>query len=141
MADGHSTGPVHGTAVACDQTGLLILGASGAGKSSLALELVALGAGLVADDRVICTSRDGGVLMTAPRALEHRIEARGLGILTVPTAPAFLRFVVDLDVSETQRFPEPRETVIKGVSFPLFQRVESPAFASMLMTLLRGGIA
>ena len=43
---------LHGSAVAFGARGLLILGGSGSGKSSLALRLVQHGAALVADDRV-----------------------------------------------------------------------------------------
>lgn len=42
---------LHASCVALDGRGLLILGPSGSGKSALALELMALGADLVADDR------------------------------------------------------------------------------------------
>ena len=54
MAD-RSTDPdtIHASAVALGPVGLLIMGASGSGKSSLALELMARGAKLVADDQVV----------------------------------------------------------------------------------------
>ncbi|MEO1532556.1 MAG: serine kinase, partial [Pseudomonadota bacterium] len=51
--------PLHASAVALGERGLLILGPSGAGKTRLALELVALGAELVADDRVIVEAHEG----------------------------------------------------------------------------------
>ncbi|RME65602.1 MAG: aldolase, partial [Alphaproteobacteria bacterium] len=41
---------VHGTCVAIDGAGVLILGPSGAGKSDFALRLIDEGAVLVADD-------------------------------------------------------------------------------------------
>ena len=53
---------IHGSCIVLDKAaatfaappgdGVLILGASGAGKSSVALKLLAMGARLVADDRV-----------------------------------------------------------------------------------------
>ena len=141
MSDKSPSEFLHATAVAHETTGLLIVGASGSGKSSLALELVALGARLVADDQVQCAVKDGGLMISAPSALENRIEARGLGLLNAPTAPAIARYVVDLDVPETQRYPERRETVILGERLCLLRRVESSAFASMLWVLMRGGIA
>ena len=42
---------IHANGVSFDGKGLLILGASGAGKSSLTFEMIALGATLVSDDR------------------------------------------------------------------------------------------
>ena len=44
---------VHASAVSLGGRGVLILGRSGAGKSGLALRLIALGAQLVSDDRVV----------------------------------------------------------------------------------------
>ncbi|MFQ5437976.1 MAG: HPr kinase/phosphorylase, partial [Paracoccaceae bacterium] len=44
---------VHAGAVAFDRRAVLILGPSGSGKSSLALELMSRGASLVSDDRTI----------------------------------------------------------------------------------------
>ena len=132
---------VHGTAVSLHGEGVLITGKSGSGKSTLALELIALGATLVSDDQVHLTRKGDGLLMRAPKALQHRIEARGLGILDAPSAPAWARMVIDLDASETERLPKTRETVILNTPLPLIRRVESPAFASMLYVLLKRGIA
>ena len=47
----HGETIVHASCVARDGRAVLIRGASGSGKSGLALQLMALGAGLVADDR------------------------------------------------------------------------------------------
>jgi HPr kinase/phosphorylase len=133
---------LHASAVAIRPSGLLIKGPSGAGKSSLALELMALGATLVADDRVLMTPSDGGgVLMTAPKALEGLIEARGLGLIKVPFRTARLRAVVDLATVEDKRLPERHETVIADEVFPTFRKVESASFAAMLVAYLNGGLA
>ena len=131
---------LHASAVANGPKGLLIKGKSGTGKSTLALELIALGARLVADDQVVLHPQDGGLLMSAPDPLKGRIEARGLGILQTEQAPAFASAVVDLDQTETARLPDPRETVIAGEPLPLYHRVENTAFASMLYVLLSGGL-
>ena len=138
MGDGSTL--MHGTAVALNSAGLLITGQAGAGKSSLALELIALGATLVADDQVVLTRRPGGLLMTAPAALDGRIEARGIGILKCDAAPAWLRIVVDMDNVEAGRQPEPLEVAISGERVRVIRRVETPAFASMLYDLLIGGL-
>lgn len=133
--------PLHASAVAFDGRGLLIIGKSGRGKSTLALELVTLGGVLVADDRVLLTPRDGGLWMEAPEPLRNRIEARGMGILTCPTSPAEAKAVVDLDQVETERYPEGRVLRLEGVTLPLFRKVESPAFAAMLRLSLVEGFA
>jgi serine kinase of HPr protein (carbohydrate metabolism regulator) len=66
--------------------GVLLLGESGAGKSSVVLKLLALGAMLVADDRVDLFVRDESLYATAPAPLAGLIEARGLGIVKLPHA-------------------------------------------------------
>ena len=140
MAD-RSTDPdiIHASAVALGPAGLLIMGASGSGKSSLALELMARGAKLVADDQVVVSARDEGLHMAPHSRLAGGIEARGVGILEVPFAPAFARWVVTLDEVETARFPEAHQTVIAGIPLPLLKKVESPMFPSILIALLSGG--
>ena len=66
-------------------------GPTASGKSALALDLMSRGAGLIADDRVCVTRRGDAVIADCPPALEGRIEARGLGILTaVLGTPLFL---------------------------------------------------
>ncbi|HHY02835.1 MAG TPA: serine kinase, partial [Paracoccus sp.] len=87
---------IHASAVAIEGRGLLILGPSGAGKSSLALALMAQGALLVADDRVLLDASEGQLIAACPAPLLGRIEARGVGILAAPPAgPVPLAQVVD----------------------------------------------
>ncbi|MEK6215681.1 MAG: HPr kinase/phosphatase C-terminal domain-containing protein [Boseongicola sp.] len=133
---------LHASAIVIGSSGLLITGPSGAGKSSLALELMALGATLVADDRVAMSPSEGrGVMMTAPKALEGLVEARGLGLIKAPFRPARLRAVVDLATVEDKRLPELHETLIAGEVFPIFRKVESASFPAMLVAYLNGGLA
>lgn len=78
---------IHGTGIVVNNMGLLVRGASGAGKSLLALELLrdtelAGGQGLlVADDRLDIEVRDGAIIMHAPQAISGLIEMRGRGIV------------------------------------------------------------
>ena len=58
---------LHATCVAVDGRGLLILGPSGSGKSALALQLIALGAQLVADDRTRVSRRGAASGRPLPR--------------------------------------------------------------------------
>jgi HPr kinase/phosphorylase len=75
---------VHGALVQVQGVGVLLLGASGVGKSETALELVTRGHALVADD-VVELSREGErVVGRAPEAIRHYLEIRGLGLLFVP---------------------------------------------------------
>lgn len=78
---------VHGTAVEVLGLGLLITGDSGAGKSELALELIARGHRLIADDAVALRQPAPGCLLaTSPPMLKGFLEVRGLGILDIAAA-------------------------------------------------------
>lgn len=68
---------LHACCAARGETGVLILGAPGTGKSDLLLRLIARGYGLVADDRV---ELENGVAR-APVALQGLVEMRGWGIV------------------------------------------------------------
>jgi len=73
----------HGVLVDVGGAGVLLAGPSGAGKSECALELIARGHRLVADDAVEL-SRDGErVIGRAAPAIGPHLEIRGLGILCV----------------------------------------------------------
>jgi len=75
---------VHGALVDVYGIGLLLTGASGIGKSEVALDLVERGHRLVADDVVIATRRDESLLMGAGTDLvQHFMEVRGLGLVDV----------------------------------------------------------
>ena len=130
---------LHASAVAVDNKGLLIIGGSGSGKSSLALELIALGARLIADDTVIVTPKtEDAVWASVPETTQGLIEARGVGVLATSSQGAFLSAVVDLDEIEKDRLPIRRDKLVAGVSLPLLYRVVSPSFASILLVYLKG---
>jgi HPr kinase/phosphorylase len=66
--------------------GVLITGASGVGKSELALELISRGSGLIADD-VVELHRIGPETIEGrcPALLRDFLEVRGLGVLNIRT--------------------------------------------------------
>jgi len=131
---------VHATCVAADAGGILILGASGSGKSGLGLALMAHGALLVADDRTVLT-RDGDALIaTAPDTIRGLIEVRGIGILNAPVADAApVVLAIDLDRTETHRLPPLRTIGLMGQSVPLLHKVENGHFASAILHYLAWG--
>jgi HPr kinase/phosphorylase len=124
---------LHGTCVSIGGEGVLILGDSGAGKSSLALRLIdepgygisgLLQRGeLVADDQVVVTREAGGLVATAPAALRGKLEIRGLGIVSLATLPsAALSLVVKLqDHPAIERLPNGRSFDILGLALPLVE--------------------
>lgn len=133
---------VHASCVALSGRALLIVGASGSGKSALALDLMALGAGLISDDRVALHRTASSVIATAAPEIDGLIEARGLGLLHAPVqSPAPLAWVLDLDRQEPQRLPPYREIRLLGHSVPLLFRPPLPHLAPSLAQLLKAGRA
>jgi HPr Serine kinase C-terminal domain len=65
---------------------VLLLGASGSGKSDVALRLIGMGAQLLSDDQTMLFAESGRLLAEAPRSLYGRIEIRGVGIVTLESA-------------------------------------------------------
>lgn len=119
---------IHATAVVIGETGLLIRGASGAGKSSLAFALVEAArrsgvyAAFVADDRVALSRVNGRILARCPESIAGLAERRGRGVEKVDHVPAaVIRLVADLVEAEAMaRLPESaeEETEVDGVKLP-----------------------
>lgn len=76
----------HGVLLDVLGVGVLITGASGVGKSELALELISRGSGLVADDVVELYHISPRTLEgRSPQLLKDFLEVRGLGMLNIRT--------------------------------------------------------
>jgi HPr kinase/phosphorylase len=131
---------LHATAVAVDGRGCLITGASASGKSTLALEMIALGAQLVADDRVDVRRRVGTLMLSAPATIAGLIEARGIGILRLPARDeAPLAVIVDLDEAERERLPEAPRRDLLGAPCTLVRGRGRVGLAALVFVLLRAG--
>ena len=74
---------LHAVLVRILDTGVLLLGESGVGKSECALDLITRGHQLIADDAVEILAVGGSLLGKAPRLTSHLLEIRGLGIINV----------------------------------------------------------
>ena len=103
--------------------GVLIRGASGAGKSDLALRLIGQpGWRLVADDYAHVFASGDALYATAPTAIAGRIEARGAGLLPVCRRDLVrLVLIVALTDEALERLPEPDRGVIEGVALPMIR--------------------
>lgn len=131
---------LHASCVAAHGKAVLILGASGAGKSALSLDLMSRGAELVSDDRTQLTLRADRLEADAVNTIAGFIEARGVGILkATPTGPMPLALVVDLDKEETARLPNHYTFTRFGVTVPLLYRVLYPHFAPAILQFLKAG--
>ena len=132
---------VHATTIDIAGLGVLILGEVGAGKSDLALRLIADGALLVADDQTWIEVVDGGLRASAPPSIEGLMEQRGVGIVRAPTKRATrLRLAVSLSTA-VDRMPEPRtwslpNTVEPHLSLLSMNPIEASAPAKLRAALM-----
>jgi len=136
---------VHATAVTVSDCGVLILGPSGSGKSSLALGVITtpfiedgqlLHARLVSDDQVVLERIDGRLHASPPATIAGKLEVRGLGIVSFPhAATAVISLAVELKpFREIERVPDPCvQHTLLGVNIPLVAiDASSPGAAARL---------
>ncbi len=108
------------TCVAIGGRGLLIEGAPGTGKSSLALSLIDRKAVLVGDDGVSLAVAGGKLRASPAPATTGLLEIRNVGIVTVPTAsdvPVCL--AIRLDAAAPRFVEAPDKITIGGIAVPL----------------------
>lgn len=137
---GSGTTIVHASCVSIGGRAVLIMGPSGAGKSALALQLMALGAGLVADDRCALSRRGAGLIARAAPNLAGLIEARGVGILHAPAvAEAVVHLVVDLSQPEPDRLPPRRSVTLLDATCDLVFGSQAAHFPAAILCYLKYG--
>ena len=113
----HATGVIHG------ESGILILGPSGSGKSALALALMARASSagafgaLIGDDRIYVRKTEGRLVASGAANMAGIIERRMAGLIAVPHEPAaIVRLIVELCERGRQwpRMPDDHDGVIVG---------------------------
>lgn len=107
------------SAVALGNRALLIEGAPGIGKSSLALSLIDRGAVLIGDDGLVIEARDGR-LFASPHPNTHGlIEIRNLGLVPMPVCDeAQICLAVRLDREAPRFIDAAGATEIEGIVLP-----------------------
>jgi HPr kinase/phosphorylase len=132
---------LHASCVAVDGQGLLIMGPSGSGKSSLALRLLSLGAALVSDDLTRVDRKGNALVARCPTPdLAGLIEARATGIIRAPSVEAAeVTLAVAMDLIESERLPPFRTITILGCEVGLVLQAQHAHFPDALMLYLRHG--
>ena len=111
---------LHASTVANDGRAVLITGASGSGKSDLALRLIDRGFALVSDDRTVVKRNGDRLLAASAPNIGGKLEIRGIGIVDVDSVSDIpVALIVELR-SDIERIPDDsRERLILGVPVPL----------------------
>lgn len=125
---------LHGVFMEVLRLGVLLSGASGVGKSELALELLNRGHRLIADDAPEFFCSEGGrVCGRCPEALRDFLEVRGLGVIdiramfgaAVMVAEAELQLVLHLEAMNREQLagvdrlrPSRDNCTVLGVEVP-----------------------
>lgn len=109
---------LHASCVAIRGVAVLIFGASGSGKSDLALRLMDRGAVLVADDYTIVRREEDRLFASAPERIAGQIEVRGIGIVAADhVGDIMVSLIVDLD-APVERLPDAEVRKIAGLDVP-----------------------
>ena len=132
--DSNST--FHGTAIVVGETGLLITGPSGAGKTMLAMRCLhaarsrGWNSSLIGDDRVRLEVASGRLIARSPAAISGLAEIRGSGVVPVSARfSAVVQLIVAPGVANgSDRVPVENETAeINGLSLPLVRLLYNAA--------------
>jgi serine kinase of HPr protein (carbohydrate metabolism regulator) len=120
---------IHASVVALGALGILILGRSGSGKTSLALAAIEKlqsqnhFAALVADDQCLIEAANDKLVATCPPALVGLIEMRGLGVVkTKNLSSVVIDFVIQIvDEGTIERMPQQKFANYEGIELPVFE--------------------
>ncbi len=128
---------IHATSIAINGHGVLIVGASGAGKSDLAFRLIDRGAVLIGDDYTQLAVDNGRLIANAPASIAGQMEVRGVGIVPMPQC-ANIAIALHIRLgSVVPRLPDaPDAETILGVTLPSFALAGLEASAPIKLELL-----
>ena len=137
----------HASAVSLPAGAVVLLGASGCGKSDLAWRLIEAGGVLIGDDRLDIAIRDGQLFASPRENLAGLIEIRGVGLLkTAYRADVALNLAVRLVArKDVPRLPSPAfwsptgDVEIPAIALHAFDATTPAKIRLALETLARTG--
>lgn len=107
------------TCVAIKGRAVLIDGAPGSGKSSLALALIDRGATLVGDDGVSLSALNGRIFASPAPKTAGLIEVRNVGLITLPCAEGIpVSLLLRLDPEAPRFVDEAQVAELLGITMP-----------------------
>lgn len=140
---------LHATAVVIGERGILVMGPSGAGKTTLALSLLDHFAGvgqfarLISDDQIFLSAKGARVVCRAPASIAGLAEVHGIGPQPVAhERSAVIDLCLELVEGETERFQEQASLGVDGCSIPKIMvpaRNVPGALQVVLSMVVRGG--
>jgi HPr kinase/phosphorylase len=129
---------IHATAVLIGEKAVLIRGASGSGKSRLALRLLQDKRSftrLIGDDRVFLTAYHERLIVSP--AMPSLLEVRSQGIIHVPYEKAgVVALVFDLEHENAIRMPENPFITLENVTLPHYLCAKNTDPLPLLYSLL-----
>lgn len=122
----------HACALEINQSGILIKGRSGSGKTSLMMGLLERAklegyeAYLIADDQVILNSEIEFLEASVPSQIAGLVEIRGYGVVKHShKSSTKLKLIVELiDDKKIERMPEPKFYELENATLPLLELPE-----------------
>lgn len=101
---------IHASCVAIGNQAILLMGASGMGKSDLCLRMIMQkNAALIADDRVDLSIVNNTLIASVPANIAGLLEVRGLGLEHFPyqnNVPVTLAVELVKNIEDVERMPE-----------------------------------
>lgn len=114
--------PMHAACVAIGGRGILIEGATGSGKSGLALRLIDRGAEFVGDDGILVQADNGRLIARPHPRIRGLLEVRNLGLLTFPCRDeTTIALAIRLDENAPRYIEGPESLEIDGITIPMLR--------------------
>ena len=131
---------LHASCVAIAGQAVLLTGASGVGKSDLALRLIDSGAQLVSDDQTMLRLEAGRLLASSPASITGLMEIRHVGLVRMPSvADIPVALLVELTALDEplERLPDLAPVFLLDHSV---QHLRLPAFAASTPAKIRASL-
>jgi len=139
---------IHATALLAGDRGILVTGASGAGKTTLALALIGRFSAqghlcrLVGDDQLLVSRHDGRLVCRAPAAIAGLAEVHGMGPRPVACEPAMVADLVLrlVPAGAAERLQDDAVETVAGCALPRIDLAERNVAAALPAVAARLGL-